>query len=249
LQIDPRLPEAEIALAKHALFSNLDWSSAEQRLLRAIELEPALSSGHFAYGILLAQLGRFESSLLEFRCARELDPLSLPINTGVAWSYYYAAKLDQAAEECQKALNLGPRYFEALACMGLIRMAQGQPEEALPWLERAVSESQGALFAKGFLAYCHGINGRAAEARAILAQLDAAAEKRYVTPVAGALVHLGLGELDEALTSLEKALAQREAFLAYLKVFPPFRPLHSSPRFRSLLNEIANASTSQLLTI
>jgi len=55
--------------------------------------------------------------------------------------------------------------------------------------------------------------------------------------------------MDEALTALEKALAAREAFLAYLKVFPPLRPLHSSPRFRSLLNEIANASASQLLTI
>jgi len=249
LQIDARLPEAEIALAKHALFANLDWSSAEQRLLRAIELEPALSAGHFAYGILLAQLGRFESSLLEFRCARELDPLSLPINTGVAWAYYYAGKYDQAADECQKALNLGPQYFEALACMGLTLIAQGQAREASGWFERAVAASQGSPFASGFLGYCYAVNGRDAEARSILGQLDAGSASRYITPVALALIHLGLGDLDEALAALEKALAQREAFLAYLKVFPPFRPLHSSPRFRSLLNEIANASISQLLTI
>jgi len=249
LQIDARLPEAEIALAKHALFANLDWSSAEQRLLRAIELEPALSAGHFAYGILLAQLGRFESSLLEFRCARELDPLSLPINTGVAWAYYYAGKYDQAAEQCQKALNLGARYFEALACMGMIRLIQGQTEDATAWIERAVAESQGSLLGRGFLGYAYGVGGRDEEAAGVLQELEAAAVGRYVSPVANALVHIGLRQMDEALTALEKALAQREAFLAYMKVFPPFRPLHSSPRFRSLLNEIANASTSQLLTI
>jgi serine/threonine-protein kinase len=249
LQIDTRLPEAEIALAKHALFANLDWSSAEQRLLRAIELEPALSAGHFAYGILLAQLGRFESSLLELRCARELDPLSLPVNTGVAWAYYYAGKYDQAAEECQKALNLGPKYFEALACMGMIRLIQGQSDEAAAWMQRAVAESQGSLLGKGFLGYAYGVGGRNEEAAGVLRELESAAAGRYVSPVANALVEVGLGQMDEALTSLEKALAYREAFLAYLKVFPPFRPLHSSPRFRSLLNEIANASTSQLLTI
>jgi serine/threonine protein kinase/Flp pilus assembly protein TadD len=249
LQIDGRLPEAEIALAKHALFANLDWSTAEQRLLRAIELEPALSSGHFAYGILLAQLGRFESALLEFRCARELDPLSLPINTGVAWAYYYAGKYDQATEECQKAMNLGPNYFEALACMGLTLIARGRTSEASEWFERAVAASQGSPFASGFLGYSYAINGRHGEARAILDRLEAVAASRYITPVAPALIHVGLGEMDEALTALEKALAAREAFLAYLKVFPPFRPLHSSPRFRSLLNEIANASSSQLLTI
>jgi len=248
LQIDARLPEAEIALAKHALFANLDWHSAEQRLLRAIELEPALSSGHFAYGILLAQLGRFESALLEFRCARELDPLSLPINTGVAWAYYYAGKYDQAAAECRKTLDLAPDYFEALAIMGLIAVAEGHPGDAPTWLERSIALRTNPM-ALGLLGYSYALDGQPDRAQATLEQLSAAATSRYVTPVAAALIYVGLGDLNQALDSLEAALALREAFLAYVKVFPPFRPLHSSPRFRSLLNEIANASTSQLLTI
>ena len=114
LQIDARLPEAEISLAKHALFASWDWTSAEQRLLRAIDMAPSLSTGHFSYAILLIQLGQFESALLEFRCARELDPLSLSVATGVAWAYYYAGKFDQAKEECLKTFSLRADYFEAL---------------------------------------------------------------------------------------------------------------------------------------
>jgi serine/threonine protein kinase/Flp pilus assembly protein TadD len=249
LQIDERLPEAEIALGKHALFANLDWAGAEQGLLRAIELEPALSTGHFAYAILLIQLGRFESALLEMRCARELDPLSLPVTTGVAWAYYYAGKYRRAAEECQKAFDLRPSYFEASGCMGLIAIGEGRYAEATSWFERALAAAEGSPLGRGFLGYSYALDRRNNQARATLAELQMVAAVRYITPIAPALIHVGLGEWDEALTCLESALASRDAFLAYIKVFPPFGPLHGEPRYRALLNEIANASASEYLTV
>jgi serine/threonine-protein kinase len=248
LQIDSRLPEAEISLAKHALFADWDWTSAEQRLLRAIEMEPSLSIGHFSYAILLIQLGRFESALLEFRCARELDPLSLTVTTGVAWAYYYAGKFDQATEECLKTFSLRADYFEALGCMGLIAIGEGRLEDAVSWFERGVAVEPIPL-GRGFLGYSYALSGRNEDARAILSALEAAATTRYVTPIAPALIHIGLGEWDDALTSFEKAWKLREAFLAYLKVFPPFKPLHGLPRYRALLNEIASATASEYLTI
>ncbi len=248
LQIDSRLPEAEISLAKHALFASFDWTGAEQRLLRAIEMEPSLAIGHFSYAILLIQLGRFESALLEFRCARELDPLSLTVATGVAWAYYYAGKLDQAAEECQKAFALRADYFEAMGCMGLIAIGERRLEDAVQWFERGLAAEPIPL-GRGFLGYAYALSGRNEDARAILADLKAAATSRYVTPIAAALIHIGLGELDEALTCFEEAWTLREAFLAYLKVFPPFKPLHALPRYRALLNEIASATFSEYLTV
>jgi serine/threonine-protein kinase len=241
------LPEAEIALAKHSLFANLDWISAEQRLLRSIELEPALSIGHYAYGILLAQLGRFDSALLEFRCAREIDPLSLVVQSGVAWAYYYAGKFDQATDECQKTLAMGPNHFEPYACLGLIAIAQGRMVDAPPLMERSLALRSSPI-GRGLLGYACGLVGRTDEARAILAQLKADAAKRYVNPVAAAFIHIGLGEEDEAVDCLEAAIASREAFVAYLKVLPPFRALQSSIRYRALLNQIGNASVSQFLT-
>ena len=248
LQIDSHLPEAEISLAKLALFANWDWMSAEQLLLRAIEMEPSLSTGHFSYAILLIQLGRFESALLEFRCARELDPLSLSVTTGVAWAYYYAGKFDQATEECLKTFSLRADYFEALGCMGLIAIGEGRLEDAVSWFERGLAAEPIPL-GRGFLGYSYALSGRNEDAREILGVLQTAAKTRYVTPIAPALIHIGLGEWDEALTCLEEAWKLREAFLAYVRVFPPFKPLHGLPRYRALLNEIANAPVSEYLTI
>lgn len=248
LQIDSRLPDAEISLAKHALFANWDWTTAEQRLVRAIEMEPSLSTSHFSYAILLLQLGRFESALLEFRCARELDPLSLSVSTGVAWAYYYAGKFEQATEECLKTFSLYADYFEALGCMGLIAIGEGRLEDAVSWFERARAAEPIPL-GSGFLGYAYALSGRKEDAQALLGALQAASATRYVTPVAPALIHVGLGEWDEALACLEEASTLREAFLAYMKVFPPFKPLHGLPRYRALLNEVSSATAAEFLTI
>jgi serine/threonine-protein kinase len=52
-----------------------------------------------------------------------------------------------------------------------------------------------------------------------------------------ALVHLGLGEKEQALDLLERAAAAREANVAGLYVHPVWDPLRSEPRFRRLLNQ------------
>jgi serine/threonine-protein kinase len=119
--------------------------------------------------------------------------------------------------------------------------------DAPPLLERSL-DLRSSPIGRGLLGYAYGLVGRTDEARAILAQLKADAAERYVNPVAAAFIHIGLGEEDKALDCLEAALASREAFVAYVRVFPPFRTLQSSMRYRALLNEIINASVSQLLT-
>jgi len=242
MDVDELLPEAQIALAKCALYDNWDWHQAEERALRAIELDAALSSSHLFYAILLVQLGRFDSGLLELRSARQLDPLSPTVCTGIAWAHYYCGRYDKALEQCKRSFELSPEYFETLACMSLIAVRQRRFDEAVSWCERAVINSGNSPIGLGFLGYALGMGGRVDEARVKLANLAELATKRYISPIAPALIHLGLSEYDEALNWLDKAYAVRDAFLAYTKTFPPFEPLRTMPRFRSLLGQLALAS-------
>jgi len=248
LQLDERLAEAEISMAKCAIFGDWDWRQAEQHFLRAIELDPSLSAGHFSYGISLLQLGRFESGLLEMLRARELDPLSLTIGTGVAWAHYYVGEYDRATDECRKVLELQPDYFEALGCMGLITIAGGRFSDAVACFERALPVSGGSPLGLGFLGYAYGLNGCVADARRILEQLQRIAGERYISPIGSGLVHIGLSEEDEALTYLEQAAEYKDALLAYAAVFPPFRTLHQALRFRSLVDRIGLGRESETLT-
>ena len=60
----------------------------------------------------------------------------------------------------------------------------------------------------------------------------------YVSPMNLALVHVGLGELDEAMAALERAYEDRAFLLILIGVDREYAPLHSDPRFADLLARI-----------
>lgn len=53
--------------------------------------------------------------------------------------------------------------------------------------------------------------------------------------------HVGLGELDEAVSLLERAYELHEGLLVFLKVEPMLDPLRSHPRFTALLSRLGLA--------
>ena len=247
-EIDPHSAEAEISLAKCVLFNTWDWRQAEELTLRAIELDPVFSGSHFFYSILLLQSGRFDSGLLELRTARQLDPLSATISSGIAWAHYYTGNYDSAIAQCNKVFDLDPEYVEALACRGLIAIKQGQFDESISWLERGVASSGNSPLATGFLGYGYALAGRTTEALAILTQLHEISKQRYVSTIAPALIYIGLDEKEQALEWLDKAYRGRDAFLAYAKIFPPFEPVRETPKFQELLGHLDLASNPEQLT-
>ena len=90
LEIDDALAEAHTSLALTIEVYDYDWSGSEQEFKRAIELNPNYAVAHQWYSILLRDLGRFDEGLEEIRKAKELDPLSLPINTDLGAFFYQA---------------------------------------------------------------------------------------------------------------------------------------------------------------
>ncbi|GGG93222.1 protein kinase domain-containing protein [Silvibacterium dinghuense] len=247
-ELDPHLAEAEISLAKCALFSNWDWRLAEELAIRAIELDPGFSGSHFFYAILLLQSGRYESSLHELRTARELDPLSSPISSGIAWVHYYQGNHHLALEQCEKVFAVDPDYPEAHACRGLALLALRRHAEAMPCLEHSVTVSGHNPIVIGFHGAALATGGRTDEARAVLAQLQNMATKRFVSAVPPAMILIALGEYEAAMEHLETAYKTREAFLAYARVFPLFDPIREQPRFQALLGELDLASSAEMMT-
>jgi serine/threonine-protein kinase len=51
-------------------------------------------------------------------------------------------------------------------------------------------------------------------------------------------VHIGLGDLDEALDWLEKAYEERDTYMVHLNIDPTFDCLRSHPRFIALLKKV-----------
>jgi tetratricopeptide (TPR) repeat protein len=58
--------------------------------------------------------------------------------TFLGWTYHFQGKLEEAIEECKKAIQVDPEFGNPYNDIGSYLIERGQYEEALPWLERAL---------------------------------------------------------------------------------------------------------------
>lgn len=240
LRIDEMLAEAHAALGFVKMVDDWDWPGTESEYKRAIELNPNYAEVHKLYGYHLVHMCRFEEAVGEMRRAVELDPLSLEFMTSLGDSYYYARRFDEAADQLLKVLEMEHGYGEAHLFLARTREQQGRLEEAVESFRRA-SELTGDVPASSGLGRAYALSGRGGEAHAILAQLEELSAKRYVDPTFLALVHMGLGNRDEAFELLERAFGDRSAWMVHLKAEPMFDSLRDDPRFDSLLRRVGLA--------
>lgn len=234
LELDSSLPEAHMSLGYVHIFYEWDRPQAEQEFRRALELNPGLSAAHYSYAIYLIQTGRAKEAVASMMKAKDLDPLSLLVCSGLAFVYYYDREYDRAIEEHRKVLELDPNYVYSLFGLGLVYQEQGRFKEAIELLEKAGAASGGSALILGFLGGCYGRAGMRDKALEVLKQLDQQAGQVYVSPVCQALVYTGMSENSRALDWLEQAAESRAVLLTYLSVMPPFDPLRSEPRLIAL---------------
>jgi tetratricopeptide (TPR) repeat protein len=235
LELDPKLSEARPAIAYVAMYHEWDWPGAERQFKACIRQSPGYATGHQWYGNFLALMGRADESISEFSKAVALDPLS-PIKCGaLGWGYYFGRRYDEAIAQCRRALELDPDLAVTHLWLGLASAEGGQLEQALIGYEEGVRLSRGEPVGLAFLAHGLALAGRAQEARRRLAELHDIRSRRYVSAYDLAVVHVGLGELDEALGLLEQGFRQRTHWMALLGVDPRLDPLRNQPRFQQLL--------------
>jgi tetratricopeptide (TPR) repeat protein len=185
-------------------------------------------------------MGRLSEARREMTQALKLDPLSKQSMSALAYICYYARDLDGALRECRRAIARDPTYFEVYGCLGLTQIARGDLEGGIEAFREA-DRLTGGMFplAHAFLCYALGLAGKAAEARELLAGLEAARAERYVPPVYLAVAHIGLGEIERALSALDDAYVAKDGTILFLRILPVFEPLRGDGRFENLCRVLA----------
>jgi hypothetical protein len=72
----------------------------------------------------------------------------------------------------------------------------------------------------------------------LLHDLQAHSTAAYVSPFCVALIHIGLGDADQALACLERAYEDRSHWLVYAKTWPMLDDVRSDARFTALLDNM-----------
>src|SRR6266498_1432609 len=237
VELDSNLAEAHTSLG-NALGMNVQLKLAEQEFRRALELNPNYATAHQWLAECLFSQGRFPESLAENERAHELDPLSLIINASYASSLSGVGRYDDAIKQARKTLELDPELVPAHEILGQTYEDEGKLDEAITEYRKA-NEIGPTPSNYAMLAHAYARTGRMGETRKILDKLTDLSAQQYVGAYPLAIVHLALGEKDEALRLLEQSFVERDILLQGLfgsiKMDKRLDPLRNEPGFQKLL--------------
>ena len=238
LELDETLAEAHVALGLVKLWYDWEWPEVEREFRRAIELNPSYAEAHHWYAFYLTAMKRFDEGRTEVKHALALDPLSLMIQSMAGWCLYFARRYDEAIAQFRQSLELEPNFFISYWGLGWTYIQQGHYQEAITELNRALPLSGGGTEILAALGHAFARLGEKRKARESLQQLEQLAGQRYVSPFYRALVHVGLGEREQACAALHQACDDRFEWLTQCQVDPVWDPLHSEPCFQELQRRI-----------
>jgi serine/threonine protein kinase/Flp pilus assembly protein TadD len=238
LELDDTLGEAHSTLGFCRLLFDWDFAAAEREYKRAIELSPNYANAHDGYSFYLKATGQHEAAIKACERAQALDPLSMFATLSLGWAYYFARDYDRALMQARKVLDMDANFGFAHWHAGKTYLQKGMFAEAVASLRQALNLIGGTPPFIAFLGHAYARAGKHREARQMLTQLQRLSHKQYVSSYFLAIIHLGLGEMDETFAWLEQAYEERSGFLAFLGVEPMLDELRGDARFANLLQRV-----------
>lgn len=231
LELDNELSEAHCASGVIKMYADRDYLGAEREFVRALELSPRNTLALMHYGRLIQCLGRFDEAIALRKREIEIDPLNPGVQSFLAAAYVTARKDDLGIQQCRLVLRMDPNFSLMHTFLARLYAVRGEYDRAIAEGRMAARTEKDGRQGLALLGYALGMSGRKEEASAILQQLE---RDKKTQPFDLAIVKLALGQKDDALNVLDKAVDDGTYFLR-LKTEPIFLPLHSDPRFRLLL--------------
>ena len=236
IDLDPEIADAHITLAIERLFWGWDWLAAEREIQTAIRLNPKLALAHSVYALILAVAGHDAEALKEALLGRELDPLSLFINVGVAWVHHFAGRPEDAIREALKAREIVPGFEEAGNVVASSYDALGKYEQAAAII--AQQPCWGVPMDGQALAEAFRTGGAKAYWRKRLELMPDPATMPPLAHYALAIVHRYLEDTDQALYHVECMVEAHLGACVFLGVDSNLAVLRGHPRYQAALTRI-----------
>ena len=95
-----------------------------------------LALGFWEAGTAKLLTGDVDDAIALFTRSLELEPTA-EAYTFRGWAYSFQGRIDDAIEECRKAIATDPAFGNPYNDIGCYLMQKGELEEAVPWFEQA----------------------------------------------------------------------------------------------------------------
>lgn len=234
--IDPSAAEIVVVDAGLALFFDWDLTTAQRLLDEAAKRAPNNAFVHLGRSTLHAIYGRHDEALGSMRQAHALAPFDPGMRMNYGERLFAAGRHEEALSHFRRILASEPGFVPAR-----MRLAR-----ALSLLERHVEATQALsllpqpggsqMLATRAVVLARALRLRAA--RETARRLSELAEAEYVGACRLAQVAVALGDEDEAMEHLRRAVEERDPQALFVGVDPLLAPLSPRDDFRGLIDAI-----------
>jgi len=228
LELDPTLPEANVAAAAVAIYSDWNWDEAEALLTRGLAISPDHEYLLSYLGSLAAIQGDLERAIALVKPLVARDVTDARLHYSLGQLFYRSGRYREAIESYRLALELDATLKLAHMAIGRVRALQGDPEGAMKEMALEPLDS----FRLYGLALTHIVAGNELAAKEMLQKL-VEDHSQHLAYWIGTL-YAYQGKSDDAFAYLELAFESHDNGLLELLTDPLLETARHDPRFGDL---------------
>jgi len=239
LSLDDSVSEAHHSVAVVRLFFDWNFPQAEHHLRRSLDLDPNNVDSLQVFGVLRTIQHRNSEGIAALQRALEIDPTTQWRHVGMTFQYACGGRIDAAIEESKRAHELDPVLGAPLFDLFNLHMVQGRHREAVEWylklLNRTTSGDPRVAAALKEKFEKEGIQGFL---RTRIARNLEQMRSGGGNPLQLAQSYSFLGDRDEAVRWLDKAVEERQSGVIFVNQHPMYAPLRDHSRFQEIVRRI-----------
>jgi TolB-like protein len=238
LEQGPDLQWAHAVLGSWIMLFTYDWRAADAAFQRAMKAKRRDARAHPEYGLFLVGQCRFDEATALADEWLDLDP-GVGAQFAIGWIQHKRRQFEESTEQLEFVIDHWPGFTYAPFWLASNYAFLGRSEQAIGLAHRALDAAPWHSIGRGYAGAVFGAAGAPEDARAILRSFEMIGQEGgHVDPFNLALVHMGLGEHEEALRQLERCATEGSVQNWILAPEPFFDPLRAEPRFREVLRQL-----------
>jgi len=242
LELDPGNVAARTALAGYRFYYEWDWPGAEREFRELSADERVLLRPQFhPIAFFFWASGRPDESVAVTEKALRMDPGNLESRVMKADFLAQAGRLAEAIADYRAIVLAEPSHARALFGLADVLSRLGNLNGAIDALRKAYQLTGEEVGLRALAAARTDEDYEAAQeavARARLADVEALARERYVSPLDLARLYAQVGNRDKAFASLTAAVAERCPMLVLLKVDRAWDRVRDDRRFAAAVHAV-----------
>jgi len=230
---DAQYGPAYAGLARLEMFSDWDFTAAEQSILRALALDPGDAFILRSAARLNRILGRFDEAVDLYRQSNARDPVSPQGHYRLGRTLYAAHRLEEATASLNMARSLSPLGpAGAPYVLGKVLLAQGDAPGALLAMEQEPNDGYRMI---GLAIAQYALGNYEASDAALHWLME---EAPILTGYQIAEIFAFRGDINSAFEWLESSYDNRDSGMSLMLADPLLVNLHDDPRWELFLDKM-----------